>query len=53
MLEQHPEDFWTELSHQKSQAKESSWARRCAETPGTDCKENAPGDLQSQLEQKD
>ena len=56
MLKQHPEDFWTKLSHQKSQAKESSRARRCkqwyAETPGTDRKKNAPWDLQPQLEQR-
>ena len=56
MLEQHPEHFWTELNHQKPQAIESSRVRRCkqryAETPGTDCKKNTPGDLQPQLEQR-
>ena len=40
---------------QRSQAKESFWARWCkqryAETLGTDRKKNAPGDLQPQLEQ--
>ena len=49
MREQHPEGFWTELSHQKSQAEESSRARWCkqwyAETSGIDREKNAPGDL--------